>query len=299
MNKIEINQNSGCCFGVERTIARAEAELERGELCCLGKIVHNDLEMSRLAEKGLVTVSREKFKELENVRVLFRAHGEPPVSYETAEDNNLEVIDTTCPVVLNLQKMIKAKYDELNGAGQIVIYGQKDHAEVIGLAGQTDESAIIVEDKEDLDKIDFTRDTYLFSQTTKPPDDLQEIARLIKINISNEAKFELFDTICQQVANRAADLRQFASWYDLIIFVAGEESSNGQTLFNECKASNPNSYFISQPDQLDPKIIDDGISIGICGATSTPRWQMEAVAQRIAEFNSTSADAAKNLNFLE
>lgn len=283
MNKIEIDKQSGCCFGVEKAIKKAEEELQKGgTLYCLGDIVHNNVEVDRLAKMGLITINHEQFKELKNVRVLLRAHGEPPSTYEIAKQNNIELIDASCPVVLGLQKRIKKKYiTRSDENAQIVIYGKKGHAEVNGLLGQTDESAIIIENKEDIEKLDFSRDITLFSQTTKPLDGFHEIGQLIESKMQGDAKFEFYDTICRQVSNRVPNIKEFAAAHELIFFIAGEKSSNGKVLFAECKKQNPNSYFIHTPDEIDPSLLRENISIGICGATSTPMWQMEAVAENL------------------
>lgn len=284
MGKIEIDKLSGCCFGVAKAISRAEEELQKGgTLYCLGDIVHNNIEVERLEKMGLVTINHEQFKELKNVRVLLRAHGEPPSTYEIARENNIEIIDASCPVVLSLQKRIKDKYLlKSDNDAQIVIYGKQGHAEVVGLMGQTDESAIVIEGKEDINKLDFTRDISLFSQTTKPLDGFHEISKLIESKMQGDAKFEAFDTICRQVSNRVPNIKEFAAQHDLVFFIAGEKSSNGKILFAECKKQNPNSHFIHNPDEIDTTLLKDGINIGICGATSTPMWQMEAVAKNIA-----------------
>lgn len=285
MSKIEIDKQSGCCFGVAKAISKAEEELKKGgTLYCLGDIVHNNIEVERLAKMGLITINHDEFKKLRDVRVLLRAHGEPPSTYQIAKENNIELIDASCPVVLGLQKRIKKKFiTKQNEDGQIVIFGKKGHAEVNGLMGQTDESAIVIEKKEDIDKLDFSRDISLFSQTTKPLDGFQEIGELIKERMKNGATFEFYDTICRQVSNRVPNMHEFAKKHDLVIFIAGEKSSNGKVLFAECEKYNPNSYLIHHPDQLNPEWIKVGISIGICGATSTPMWQMEAVAKKISE----------------
>lgn len=287
MSKIEIDKQSGCCFGVAKAISKAEEELQKGgTLYCLGDIVHNNIEVERLAKMGLITINHEEFEKLRNVRVLLRAHGEPLSTYETAKKNNIELIDASCPVVLGLQKRIKKKYVTGFDRGvQIVIFGKKGHAEVNGLMGQTDESAIVIENKEDIEMLDFSRDISLFSQTTKPLDGFQEVGRMIKERMKENTTFEFYDTICRQVSNRVPNIREFARKHDLILFIAGEKSSNGKVLFSECKKFNPNSYLIHHPDQFDPALIKErsDISIGICGATSTPMWQMEAVANKIAE----------------
>lgn len=285
MSKIEIDKQSGCCFGVAKAISKAEEELKKGgTLYCLGDIVHNNVEVERLAKMGLITINHEEFKQLKNVRVLLRAHGEPPSTYQIAKENNIELIDASCPVVLGLQKRIKKKFiTKQDEEGQIVIFGKKGHAEVNGLMGQTDETAIVIEKKEDIEKLDFSRDISLFSQTTKPLDGFQEIGELIKSRMKEGATFEFYDTICRQVSNRVPNMHEFAKKHDLVIFIAGEKSSNGKVLFAECKKHNENSYLIHDPDQINPEWIRDNISIGICGATSTPMWQMEAVAKKIKE----------------
>ncbi|WP_294082605.1 4-hydroxy-3-methylbut-2-enyl diphosphate reductase [Proteiniphilum sp. UBA5384] len=284
MSKIEIDRQSGCCFGVAKAISRAEEELQKGgTLYCLGDIVHNNIEVERLEKMGMITINHEQFKKLKNVRVLLRAHGEPPSTYEIAQQNNIELIDASCPVVLGLQKRIKKKYTHAeNDDAQVVIFGKKGHAEVNGLLGQTDESAIVIESKEEIDKLDFTKDISLFSQTTKSLEGFREVGELIKSRMQNGAKFEFYDTICRQVSNRVPNIQEFAENHDLIFFIAGEKSSNGKVLFAECKKKNPNSYLIHHPNEIDPSLIKEDIRIGICGATSTPMWQMEAVATNIA-----------------
>ncbi len=285
MGKIKIDEKSGFCFGVVNAIKKAEEELEKGAvLYCLGDIVHNSQEVDRLSKLGLKTINHEEFAKLKNVKVLLRAHGEPPSTYEIAKKNNIEIIDASCPVVLRLQKKIKDKYqNELKNDTQIVIYGKIGHAEVNGLIGQTESTAIIIENKEDLDKLDFTKNICLFSQTTKPLDGFAEIIELIESRMSGNAIFEYFDTICRQVSNRIPNIKDFALSHDLIFFVAGEKSSNGKVLFEECKKYNSNSYFVSSPSQINPDLITHNLSIGICGATSTPKWQMEEVEKYIRE----------------
>ncbi|MDR1517676.1 MAG: 4-hydroxy-3-methylbut-2-enyl diphosphate reductase [Dysgonamonadaceae bacterium] len=285
MGKMEIDKRSGCCFGVANALKKAEEELNRGgTLYCLGDIVHNNLEVERLAKMGLVTINHDQMKELKNVRVLLRAHGEPPSTYQIARENNIEIIDASCPVVLSLQKRIKNKFMEKpEETSQIVIYGKKGHAEVNGLLGQTDSKAIVIEKKEDIDKLDFSKNISLFSQTTKSLEGLAEVGEMIKERIKGGAEFEYFDTICRQVSNRVPNIKEFAAKHDLVLFIAGEKSSNGKVLFAECKDVNPNSYFIHSPEDVDTSLIKSDMSIGICGATSTPEWQMEAVAKKIQE----------------
>lgn len=277
---IEIDKKSGYCFGVTRAIAKAEEELKKGEtLYCLGDIVHNALEVERLSNLGLITINLEQFKNLKDARVLLRAHGEPPSTYEIAKQNNIELIDASCPVVLTLQKKIRRKDQESIDGSQTVIYGKVGHAEVIGLVGQTEARAIVIESKDELDKLDYTKDIHLFSQTTKPLDGFREISTLIEKRMMPGAEFQSFDTICRQVSNRVPNLKEFAERHDIVLFVAGEKSSNGKVLFAECKKHNPNSHFISNPQAFDTSLVKDNMSVGICGATSTPRWQMEEVAK--------------------
>lgn len=288
MSLIEIDSKSGFCFGVVNAIKKAEEELAKGEtLYCLGDIVHNNIEVDRLAKRGLITINHEQFARLKNAKVLLRAHGEPPSTYRIAQENNITIIDASCPVVLRLQKRIKNKYEiEVQNVtdAQIVIYGKQGHAEVNGLIGQTNSEAIIIEKAEDLEKLDFSKNICLFSQTTKSLDGFQQIIELIQSKMQGDARFEYFDTICRQVSNRIPNIKEFASSHDLIFFVAGEKSSNGKVLFAESKKYNPNSYFVTTPQDIDLNLIKEGLTIGICGATSTPMWQMEEVKQRIEGF---------------
>ena len=280
---IEIDSKSGFCFGVVTAIRKAETELEAsGQLYCLGDIVHNNNEVERLEGCGLQTITHDDRGKLHDVKVLLRAHGEPPSTYKIARDNNICIIDATCPVVLQLQKRIKATYDS-PGAPQIVIYGQTGHAEVNGLVGQTDGTAIVVESLADIDRIDFSRDIALYSQTTKSVEGLNELAREINQRLHPGATLTVHDTVCRQVAGRVDHLRQFAAGHSLIIFVAGAKSSNGKILFNHCRAVNSNSYLISDASELRPEWIRDTDTIGICGATSTPRRLMEQVRDKILE----------------
>ncbi len=282
MAKVEIDKKSGYCFGVTRAIKKAEEELKKGTpLYCLGYIVHNALEVERLTKLGLITIDMEQFKQLKNARVLLRAHGEPPSTYEIAKQNNIELIDASCPVVLTLQNRIKKKDKETNNSTQTVIYGKKGHAEVVGLVGQTNDRAIVIEDIDELDKLDYTKDIHLFSQTTKPLDGFREISTEIESRMQKSAQFKSYDTICRQVSNRVPNLQEFAKKHDIVFFVAGKKSSNGKVLFEVCKKSNPNSYFISNPKEVDISLVKENMSIGICGATSTPKWQMEEVEKII------------------
>ena len=274
MLQIEIDNGSGFCFGVTTAIQKAEEELAKGnKLYCLGDIVHNGMECERLRNMGLITINHDEMRELHNVKVLLRAHGEPPETYELARQNNIEIIDATCPVVLQLQKRIKKQYEA--GAGQIVIFGKQGHAEVLGLVGQTAGNAIVIEHFDDVTQLDFTRDIYLYSQTTKSLDEFHRIIEYIQQHISPAATFRSFDTICRSVANRMPNISQFATRHDLILFVCGRKSSNGKVLFNECLRVNPNTHLIEGPEEIDSAWLDGIQSVGICGATSTPKWLME------------------------
>ena len=284
MIKVEIDEGSGFCFGVVTAINKAEEELAKGEtLYCLGDIVHNSREVERLKTMGLITINREEFKQLRNAKVLLRAHGEPPETYMIARENNIEIIEATCPVVLRLQKRIKQEFlqDAANDEKQIVIYGKNGHAEVLGLVGQTDGKAIVIEKAEEVKKLDLNKSVRLFSQTTKSLDEFQEIVAYIKQNISPEATFEYYDTICRQVANRMPKLREFAATHDLIFFVSGKKSSNGKMLFEECLKVNANSHLIDNEKEIDPSLLQNVQSIGVCGATSTPNWLMEKIYSHI------------------
>lgn len=284
---IAIDKNSGYCFGVEFAIQMAEDEMEnQAELYCLGDIVHNSMEVQRLHKKGLRIIDREQLKELHNNKVLIRAHGEPPETYKIALENNLELIDASCPVVLKLQNRVKHAFDTSKAAGgQIVIYGQQGHAEVIGIAGQTQNEAIIVTSEADLNKIDFTKPITLFSQTTKSTKGFYRIKACMEQQIAqaggNLQNFDPNDSICRQVSNREPQLTKFAAEHEVIIFVSGKKSSNGKALFAVCQATNSRSYFVENADELEPEWLEQVNSIGICGATSTPMWLMQQVAERI------------------
>lgn len=283
MIKVEIDEGSGFCFGVVTAIHKAEEELAKGErLYCLGDIVHNSREVERLKTMGLITIDRNEFKQLRNAKVLLRAHGEPPETYIIACENNIEIIDATCPVVLRLQKRIKQEYlEESNEEKQIVIYGKNGHAEVLGLVGQTDGKAIVIEKAEEAKKLNYSKSIRLFSQTTKSLDEFQEIVEYIKKHISPDATFEYYDTICRQVANRMPKLREFAAAHDLIFFVSGKKSSNGKMLFEECLKVNANSHLIDNEKEIDSSLLRDVETIGVCGATSTPKWLMEKIYNHI------------------
>ena len=279
---IEIDSGSGFCFGVTTAIRKAEEELAKsGSLYCLGDIVHNSMECERLRKLGLVTIDHEQMAQLKNVKVLLRAHGEPPETYALAKRNNIEIIDATCPVVLQLQRRIKKQYDSHRDA-QILIFGKPGHAEVLGLVGQTDGNARVIAHFDDVKQLDFTRDTYLYSQTTKSLDEFHRIIDYIQCHISPEATFRSFDTICRQVANRMPNVSQFASRHDLVLFVCGRKSSNGRVLFNECLRINPNTHLIEGPEEIQQEWLADAKTIGICGATSTPKWLMEECYKKIS-----------------
>jgi 4-hydroxy-3-methylbut-2-enyl diphosphate reductase len=291
MLNIEIDNGSGFCFGVTTAIQKAEEELAKGnKLYCLGDIVHNGMECERLREMGLITINHDELAQLHDVKVLLRAHGEPPETYELARQNNIEIIDATCPVVLQLQKRIKKQYDESNhtsqfstlSSPQIVIFGKKGHAEVLGLVGQTHSNAIVIEHFDEVSQLDFSRDIYLYSQTTKSLDEFHRIIEYIQQHISPDATFRSFDTICRSVANRMPNISQFATKHDLILFVCGRKSSNGKVLYNECLRVNPNTHLIEGPDEINPQWLVGIQTVGICGATSTPKWLMEQCRDAIS-----------------
>ncbi len=301
MLQIEIDSGSGFCFGVTTAIKKAEEELASGNtLYCLGDIVHNGMECERLRRLGLITINHDDMRNLHDVKVLLRAHGEPPETYQLARRNNIEIIDATCPVVLQLQRRIKTQYEKMQTArnalpkcntcdetepseeAQIVIFGKKGHAEVLGLVGQTESRAIVIEQFDDVAKLDFCRDIYLYSQTTKSLDEFHRITDYIQSHISPTAVFRSFDTICRQVANRMPNISTFATRHDLILFVCGRKSSNGKVLFNECLRVNPNSHLIEGPAEIHPAWLEGIRTVGICGATSTPKWLMEQCRDAIS-----------------
>ncbi|MBR1996458.1 MAG: 4-hydroxy-3-methylbut-2-enyl diphosphate reductase [Paludibacteraceae bacterium] len=292
---VTIDENSGFCFGVTTAIETAERELQKGTLFCLGDIVHNGQEVDRLDKLGLETIDYDDLRTLRNVRVLLRAHGEPPSTYRIAKQNNIEIIDASCPVVLNLQKRIREKYQAIHGkntGAQIVIFGKKGHAEVIGLEGQTNNTAIVIESISQLHQLDFTRPIYLFSQTTKSVEEFQQIVAEIKQrkieNDTSEVVFEYHDTICRNVANRVKRLQDFARGNDVVIFVGGQKSSNAKVLFQNCMEVNSCTVFVSSEADLTPEILQQchaAEKVGICGATSTPKWLMERIKQHIEHNN--------------
>lgn len=297
---VSIDTNSGFCFGVTRAIQAAESELRKGSLCCLGDIVHNGQEVARLELQGLQTIDYDDLRTLpSHSRVLLRAHGEPPATYWIAQQRGIEIIDATCPVVKKLQDRIRACYETHRNdeslPPQIIIYGQPGHAEVIGLQGQTNNTAIVIESVDQLDRIDFSRPIYLFSQTTKSVEGFQALVEAIKSTIINHQSSivpEVHDTICRSVANRVKELQNFARANDLVIFVGGTKSSNARVLYNHCKEANENTFFISSADEVENlksqiynhKSTNPDTRVGICGATSTPQWLMEQVSERLSAF---------------
>ncbi len=291
--EVTIDKNSGYCFGVEFAIQMAEDEMEDGDnLYCLGDIVHNDMEVQRLHKKGLRIIDRDDLAQLHDCKVLIRAHGEPPETYQLALTNNIELIDASCPVVLKLQNRVKNAFDHAEEIeGQIVIYGKPGHAEVIGLTGQTRGKAIIVMHDEDLDKIDFTRPVTLFSQTTKSTKGFYRMKAMIEERLTKakcslgEVEFKANDSICRQVSNREPQLQRFAQEQDVIIFVSSKKSSNGKALYNVCLGENEHSYFIANEEDLEASWFDGAERVGVCGATSTPMWLMEQVADAIRKIN--------------
>ena len=286
--EVTIDVNSGFCFGVVFAIQMAEDELKNsGNLYCLGDIVHNNMEVERLEKKGLKIIDHEQFKTLRDTKVLIRAHGEPPETYRTAIENNIELIDASCPVVLKLQNRIRNGVENL-GEGQIVVYGKEGHAEVNGLVGQTNGKAIIVDTIEDLGKLDYYKPIQFFSQTTQPTEGFKlmrdEIQRRInESGNSNEIVLESNDTLCRQVSNREPQLREFAANHDIIVFVSGKKSSNGKVLFDVCHEVNAQSYFVSTWEEVDASWFDNDSKVGICGATSTPMWLMEDIAEKLRQ----------------
>lgn len=283
--QVTIDKNSGYCFGVEFAIKMAEDEMEDKEpLYCLGDIVHNDMEVKRLTDKGLVVIDHEKLQGLSNCKVLIRAHGEPPETYRLAIENNIELIDASCPVVLKLQHRVKNAFDKMEREnGQIVIYGKKGHAEVIGLTGQTLEKAIVVMEDADLEKIDYSRPVTLFSQTTKNTKGFYALSEKIEEKIKStkgeltEIDFNSNDSICRQVSNREPQLQRFSQENEVILFVSGKKSSNGMALYQVCLSENPRSYLIESEEEIDLSWFQNAERVGICGATSTPMWLMEQV----------------------
>ncbi|MFW5707883.1 MAG: 4-hydroxy-3-methylbut-2-enyl diphosphate reductase [Bacteroidota bacterium] len=289
--KITIDKSSGFCFGVKNAVAEAEKYLKQyGHLYTLGDIVHNNTEVERLREMGMEVIDRKDLQKLRNTRVLIRAHGEPPETYLTAQKNNIEIIDATCPIVLKLQSRVKESYREMEEQqGQLVIFGKKGHAEVEGLAGQTQNNAIIIDaDLQNINQIDFTRPITLYSQTTMDKEAYINLIDIIKERIKQcdcssgtKIRFQPFNTICGQVSNRGPHMARFARQHDVVIFVSGKKSSNGKYLYGICRESNPLAHFISDPSELKKEWFDHARTTGICGATSTPAWLLEEVARKI------------------
>ena len=278
---IEIDENSGFCFGVTTAIRKAEEELQQSEhLYCVGDIVHNGKECERLYSLGLVAIDHQQLQSLHSGKVLLRAHGEPPATYALAHSNDIDIIDATCPVVLQLQRRIRNEY-EANPEAQIVIFGKPGHAEVLGLVGQTEGHAIVLSSTEDATRLDFHCDIRLFSQTTQPLADFKKIVAYIRRHIMPPATFEYYDTICRQVSNRIPQMIEFASRHDAVIFVCGKKSSNGRVLYNACLSVNQHTYFVEGPEDITSSMLSGITSLGICGATSTPKWLMERCREQI------------------
>lgn len=280
-----IDEKAGYCFGVEFAIQMAEAEIaESGKLYCLGDIVHNRMEIERLKNKGLITIDRKTLKTLKNCKVLIRAHGEPPETYRIALENNIEIIDASCPVVLKLQNRIKRSFDELKPRnGQMLIYGKEGHAEVVGLTGQTNNEALVISTIDDLAQVDFARPISLYSQTTKSTKGFYEIKakiqeKILEKGINPEETFKANDSICRQVSNRMPQMERFSQKCDVVVFVSGKKSSNGKALYNVCKSFNPKSYFVEEVAEVQPEWFENAEVVGISGATSTPVWLMREVA---------------------
>ncbi|MDR1331898.1 MAG: 4-hydroxy-3-methylbut-2-enyl diphosphate reductase [Tannerella sp.] len=283
MTEVTIDGDSGFCFGVVNAIRSAERALEAADgLYCLGDLVHNNLEMERLKGLGLKTVGHDDLPHLRNCTLLLRAHGEPPSTYRAAERNGIRIVDATCPVVLRLQRRISRCYQEIKGTrAQLAIYGKRGHAEVNGLVGQTEDTAVVIEKTEDLNVLEFSRDIIFFSQTTKPLDGFRTMVEAITRRVQPGVTFRYYDTICRQAANRLPGIRAFAARHDRIYFVAGEQSSNGRILFEECRKANRDVIFITGASGIAAPLPHGIRSVGVCGATSTPKWLMEEVAERI------------------
>ena len=297
--KINIDKNSGYCFGVEYAIAMAEKELDAsGQLYCLGDIVHNRMEVERLSALGLEVIDHEKMKQLHDCKVLIRAHGEPPETYRLAQQNNIDLIDASCPVVLKLQNRVKSEFDRIEKKkGQMIIYGQKGHAEVIGLNGQINNKAKVISSLDELEEINFEGPVSLFSQTTKSTEGFKKIRarieeKIIEANSESDLAeiFDANDSICRQVSNREPQLKEFAINFDVVLFVSGKKSSNGKALFQVCENLNPRSHFIENELEIDPSWFENAESVGICGATSTPLWLMQDVSRRVGEITGSNPE---------
>jgi 4-hydroxy-3-methylbut-2-enyl diphosphate reductase len=286
---VEVDERSGFCFGVKNAVEIAEEALSKGErVFSLGPIVHNDIEVERLSALGLVSINHEEYNKLENCKVLIRAHGEPPETYDIAKRNHITIIEATCPIVKRLQSRIKETWIKTKEqGGQIIIFGKAGHAEVIGLLGQTDNEALLVNNKEDLNKIKFSGNVHLFSQTTMSVEDYSNLAESIILKMKKqgipdaESHFHKNNSICGQVSNREPRLKAFAKKHDVVIFVSGRESSNGKMLFNICKIENPDTWFVSSPEEIKKEWFKNKNSAGICGATSTPKWLIDKIKDTI------------------
>ena len=284
--KITIDSDSGFCFGVEKAIEIAEQRLkDSGKLYSLGQIVHNEEEINRLEQKGMVTIGHDKLPDAKDAAILLRAHGEPPETYRIAKEKNLKIIDATCPIVVKLQKRVKKAYEEMNRiGGQVAVFGKKEHPEAIGLTGQTDNTAIIIESPDEADMIDVSRPLRLFAQTTKNKYEYEKLVGILRKKYDEQGRsqdFIHYNTVCKLVSGRGDHLKDFSRENDVVIFISGKHSSNGKYLYNICKASNQKSYHISSPAELEKSWFENAETVGISGATSTPKWLMEEVADKI------------------
>ena len=287
--EIRIEEKSGFCFGVTRVISKAEEILDTGEqLYCLGQIVHNESEVKRLIAKGIHFIEKKDLYHLHDVKVLIRAHGEPPETYQIAEKNHIELVDGTCPIVQRLQQKIRQQYRKGDEEHQIIIYGKKDHPEVVGLTGQTENNAVVISDPEKLEELRLKRHVTLYSQTTMDTDGFRKLRDELRRRVERDGKpdlsLEINDTICRHISHRQPGIRKFASGNDVILFVAGKKSSNGKVLFDVCRSVNARSHLVSYPEEVKEDWFVNATSAGICGATSTPRWLLEDVARKVAEF---------------
>lgn len=280
--RVEIDINSGFCFGVVRAISEAEKALQTGTVASLGDIVHNRVEVQRLESLGLRTISHEEISTIAGKRMLIRAHGEPPRTYELARKHNIEIIDATCPVVAALQRKVKGAYEKMSAVGgTVVILGKRGHAEVVGLTGQVDEKAVVVESENDLEQVDFSHPVYFLSQTTQSIEKFRRLAEIMRERLPHEDMLTVDDTICRRVSSREEHLREFATRHDIVIFVCGRKSSNGKVLYDICRRANERSYNIEEACELQKEWFEGVESVGICGATSTPKWLMESIATAI------------------
>ena len=284
--RVEIDNESGFCFGVVRAINEAEMALQTGAIASLGDIVHNRIEVQRLEALGLQTISHEDMPTIAGRRMLIRAHGEPPRTYALAKEYGIEVIDATCPVVAALQRKVKEAYRKMQAlGGTVVILGKRGHAEVVGLTGQVDEQAVVVESEDDLQVIDFSRPIYFLSQTTQSIEKFNHLAEIMRNKVAHDEMITIDDTICRRVSSREEHLREFARQHDVVIFVCGRKSSNGKVLYNICRQENARSYNIEEASELQREWFEGAESVGICGATSTPKWLMESIAEAILSIN--------------